>query len=164
MKQLYLVRHAKSSWRNPDLSDFARPLNERGERDAPFMGKRFCKYDVRPDLILSSPASRAISTAKIIAGEIGCSINEIQTDDGLYLADVPTLLNTVTRVDDAFNDLMVFAHNPGITEFAEYLSNYRIGNVPTCGAVCVKFDVQSWHDVKRGEGEFVFFDYPKKHL
>ncbi|MDA1274783.1 MAG: histidine phosphatase family protein [Verrucomicrobia bacterium] len=163
MKRLYIVRHAKSSWRTPELSDFERPINDRGKRDAPFMGQRFSKYRVESDLIISSPAKRAISTAKIIAREIGYPVKQIQTDQHLYLADVPTLLKAVTCLKDTMNDVMIFGHNPGITEFAETLSGYRIGNIPTCGVVCVSFNACAWRDVKRGSGNFEFFDFPKKH-
>ena len=164
MKRLYLIRHAKSSWSNAALSDFDRPLNDRGTRDAPLIGQRFSKYKVEPDLILSSPAKRAISTAKIIAGEIGYPVKKILTDRCLYLADVPTLLKTVTSLDDTSNKVMIFGHNPGMTEFAETLTSYRIENMPTCSVVCVNFDVRTWKDAKRGEGDLVFFDFPKKHL
>ncbi len=163
MKQLYLVRHAKSSWKDPVLTDMDRPLNKRGKRDAPFMGERLNKYDVQLDLIISSPAKRALSTAKIIAKEIGCPKKKIVANESVYMAGVPSLLNTIQGIDDSHSRVMFFGHNPGLTELAVYLSNYHVDNIPTCGIFCTDFDVDSWKEVSKGTGSFAFFDYPKKH-
>ncbi|MCU0646291.1 MAG: histidine phosphatase family protein [bacterium] len=163
MKQLILIRHAKSSWVDPDLSDRDRPLNNRGKRDAPFMGKRLKKeHNVKSDLILSSPAKRAIGTARIIAKAIGYPKEKIEIKDSLYGSGVTAMLNVIQYLDDSLNEVMLFGHNPDHTSLANYLSNQQVDNIPTCGVFCVDFDIQSWQDVKKGEGIFKFFDYPKK--
>ena len=162
MKRLYLIRHAKSSWNNADLADYERPLNKRGEKDTPFMGKRLKKHDVKPDLIISSPAKRALKTAKIIAQEIGYPTKKIYTNESIYDAAPLSLLNTIRNIDDLYDQVMLFGHN-SITELARYFTKYQVENVPTCGIFCIGFDLDSWEAVSEGKGDFIFFDYPKKH-
>ncbi len=164
MKRLYLVRHAKSSWKEPALADFDRPLNKRGKRDAPFMGKRLKEYQAQPDLIITSPAKRAAKTAKIIAQEIDVSKKRIIYDETIYEAGVSALLHAIQQTDNSADNLMLFGHNPGLTMLAEYLSDATVGNIPTCGIFCMDFDLGSWKNVEKGEGMVIFFDYPKKHL
>lgn len=165
MKRLYLIRHAKSSWSDPDLSDIDRPLNKRGKRDAPFMGKRLKKaHRANPDIILSSPAKRALRTAKILAREIDYPKGKIEIKDSLYGSGVQAMLNIIHYLDDSLDEVMLFGHNPDITSLANYLSDQQVDNIPTCGIFRVDFDVQSWKDVKKGAGIFKFFDYPKKHV
>jgi len=163
MRRLYLIRHAKSSWKNPGLADRDRPLNKRGKRDAPFMGTRLKKYNVKPDVIISSPAKRALDTAKIISKEINFPIAKIVTNESIYAADFSDLLLEIQIIDDAFDQVMIFGHNPELTELAEYLTNYQIDNMPTCSIFCIDFDINSWKEVSKGKGIFGFFDYPKKH-
>ncbi|MCH9008735.1 histidine phosphatase family protein [candidate division KSB1 bacterium] len=164
MKRLFLIRHAKSSWSDPDLRDFERPLNKRGKRDAPVMGARLARHKVNPDLILSSPARRAFKTAKIMASEIGCPIKKIQTHKAIYLADVPTLMDVLRKIDSACETVFLFGHNPGLTMLANYLTNYYVDNIPTSGIFCIDFEIASWREVSQGNGRVTFFDYPKKHL
>jgi phosphohistidine phosphatase len=163
VKRLYLIRHAKSSWKDPDLADFERPLNRRGKKDAPFMGKRLKKYGVKPDLIISSPAKRALKSATIIANEIDFPTKKIITDMTVYQADVPNLLDLIQNIDDSNSQVMLIGHNPDLTSLANYLSNYAISNIPTCGIFCIDFEISSWKNVAAGKGIFKFFDYPKKH-
>ena len=164
MKRLYLIRHAKSSWKDPTLTDLDRPLNKRGKRDAPFMGKRLKTHNIQPDLIISSPAKRAQRTAKIIAEEIGFSKEKIIYDESVYEAGVSTLLRVIRYIQDSANDVVLFGHNPGLTMLAESLTHTLIENIPTCGIFCIDFPVDSWKDIVEGSGTVVFFDYPKKHL
>ncbi len=164
MKRLYLVRHAKSSWKDLSLDDFDRPLNKRGKQDAPFMGKRVKKYKMLPDLIISSPAKRAAKTAKIIAKEIGFPKKKIIYDASIYEAGMASLITVVRNIDDLANEVMLFGHNPGLTILAEDLTNAQVDNIPTCGIFCIDFDVNSWKEIEEGKGRVVFFDYPKKYL
>lgn len=164
MKRLYLIRHAKSSWSNPDVGDFDRSLNDRGKRDAPEMGRRLKESKVEPELILSSPAKRARKTAKIVAKEINFPKKHIMTDESIYLAGVSTLLEVIRHIDDALHQVILVGHNPGLTDLADYLTNCQIDNIPTCGIFCMDFDIRSWKEVAKGEGKFVFFDYPKKAI
>ena len=121
MKTIYLVRHAKSSWDDPFQDDFDRPLNERGRTDAPRMARRLKEKEIHPDLLLSSPAARAISTCKVIAETAGYHHNQIKTDSRLYHASEETLLQIVKKLSDEIDVVMIFAHNPGLTDFANRL-------------------------------------------
>ncbi len=164
MKTLYLVRHAKSSWDNPELADFDRPLNDRGKRDAPRMGKKLREREIHPNLIISSPAKRAMSTGKRIAEALGFPQKNIKTDQGLYHANAEELLSIVQKLPDTCERIVLIGHNPGLTDFANDLTRDQavITNVPTCGVVAYEFDVNSWQQVDFGKGRFLFFDYPKK--
>lgn len=162
MKRLYLVRHAKSSWNDSRLSDFERPLNERGERDAPVMGKRLAAGKIKPDVLITSAAKRAQTTARTIAGEIGYPLDRIIVEKELYLADVKYLFKFIRHLDDELDEVMLFGHNPGFTEVANYLTREKIENMPTCSIFCIDFDVDSWRDISGHSGICRFFDYPKK--
>lgn len=161
MKRLYLVRHAKSSWKHPYLEDMERPLNKRGKRDAPLMGKYLAANKVKPDLIISSPARRAIETARTIAEELGYSKKKIVAREEIYEAGENKIIDTIRETDNEVETLMVFGHNPGFTILANTLSNCNIDNIPTCGVFCVDFDIGSWAELDEKKGKFVFFDYPK---
>ena len=162
MKTLYLIRHAKSSWDDPFLDDFDRPLNKRGRADAPRMGKRLKEKSIHPDLMVSSPAERALSTCLIIAEKIGYRVHDIHTDRRLYHASEDQWLSIVREFNDANDEVAMFGHNPGLTEFVNKLNRaFVTDNVPTCGIACMKFPVESWKEVKWGTGEIDFFDFPK---
>jgi phosphohistidine phosphatase len=163
MKTLYVVRHAKSSWIDPLVSDFERGLNDRGKKDAPRMGKRLKEKNIYPDLILSSPAKRALSTAKRIAEVIKYPKDKIKTDPKLYHADEDTLLSITQKIKNKHDVVLLFGHNPGLTDFVNALSalELNIENIPTCGIVAISLPVNSWEDVKWKSGKLLFFDYPK---
>jgi phosphohistidine phosphatase len=161
MKKLYVIRHAKSSWAEPDMADFERPLNERGKTDAPMMGKRLKKAKIHPDLIISSPAKRALKTAKIIAKELDFPKEQIVTDGAIYPGGVSGLLDVIHSLHDSFQTVILVGHNPGLTDLANYLTDVQIDNIPTCGVFCVDFEIQSWKKVGEGNGICVLFDYPK---
>jgi len=163
MKRLYLLRHAKSSWKDPELEDFDRPLNKRGKRDAPFMGQRLRLANIRPDLIISSPAKRAGKTAKIFAAQIEYSVKKIQWRESLYGAGTLTLLGILQEIADPVKQAMLVGHNPGLTLLAECLTGEAVDNIPTSGVFAVDLDVTSWGQTGEGCGTLVFFDYPKKH-
>ena len=161
MKTLYLVRHAKSSWDDPKLDDFERPLNERGLKDAPRMGRRLSDKGVSPDLIISSPAARAIATAKLISEELGYSKKNIQQARAMYHAGPGNLLDEIRKVDDKYETLVMVGHNPGITEFANDLLKESIGNIPTAGVVAGNLKINTWKETEFGCGKLLFFDFPK---
>ena len=164
MKTLTLVRHAKSSWHDTDLSDRERPLNKRGLRDAPIMGRRAVEAGIRPSLIIASPAVRAWTTAKVFATELGYPVEFLQREDDIYLASLDRLLEVVASQDAGFNNLMLFGHNPGLTDFANYLSPGLTNNLPTAGIVSVEFDRDDWLLFERPKTELVAYDYPKNQL
>ena len=161
MKELYLVRHAKSSWDFPNLSDHDRPLNGRGKRNAPEMGKRLKSLGILPDLLISSTAKRAYKTAKAIADEIGYSTEKIIVASDIFHASIENILDIVNDQLEETKSLMLFGHNPGFTWFANSFGVLEIGNIPTAGIVA--FEVtKPWKDVTWGDGSMLFFDYPKK--
>ncbi len=163
MKKLYLLRHAKSSWGDAGLKDFNRPLNKRGLEDAPMIGKRLHEADPQPpDLIMSSPAKRAATTARLIADEIGYPTDDIRFHAGLYLASVPDLLDILHETEDSIDKLMVVGHNPGLTDLTVYLTDYLIDNMPTCGVFCIEVLGESWQALGRRCGKVTYFDYPEK--
>ena len=162
MKTLTLVRHAKSSWRDMHLSDRKRPLNKRGKRDAPAMGKRMLRHGIRPALIISSPAKRAWSTAKKIAAEISYPRELLQRDDSLYLASVDDILDVIVAQDNGVDSLMIVGHNPGLTSFANFLSPGLTSNLPTAGIVSVAIDQDDWNLYEQPDTKLLVHDYPKK--
>ncbi len=165
MKTLYIIRHAKSSWKHPGLTDAERPLNERGKRDAPLMGKRLKERGVMPDAIISSPANRAITTAQIIAREIGFPIENIISDESIYESGFEGLLQLIHFIGNSYNQVFLFGHNPGFSWLANHLAtDFSVGNLPTCGIVCLEFEVDSWRKVSKNSGRCEFYDYPKMDL
>ena len=161
MKILTLVRHAKSSWGDASLSDRQRPLNARGKRDAPVMGKRIADHAIRPSLILTSPAVRARTTARIIAQELSYPVEFLQSEDSLYLASLDDLLDTLVAQDPTFNSLMIVAHNPGLTDFANFLIPGLTNNLPTAGVVSVELPKDDWNLYEQPNAKLVAYDYPK---
>jgi phosphohistidine phosphatase len=164
MKILYICRHAKSSWDYPELHDFERPLNNRGKRDAPLMGKILYEKNINVDKIISSPAKRAYKTAKIIAKYIGFNITAIQKDEKIYSASAGELIAIIQKVPDSVSSLMIFGHNPAFTSLNNYLSDISLDNIPTSGIVCLKFDISSWKEIDPQRSKQIFFEYPKLHL
>ena len=146
MKTLILVRHAKSSWAEPGLADRDRVLNDRGRRNAPEMGKRLAKYPLKPDVILSSPAVRALTTAELMAEELDYKRADIHVDDRLYAAEADRLVEVVRELGDGPKRVMVVGHNPEMTELAQRLSG-TIDHMPTCAVAVFTFDIASWRDL-----------------
>ena len=163
MKKIYLIRHAKSSWKEEGKSDFERGLNKRGKRDLKYMANRLKSFRVMPDLILSSPAKRAKKTAIEIAKTIGYKVNDISFQDSLYDSSVNSYLYLLDSLDNKYDSIFIVGHNPTITEVGEFLSGAILTNMPTCSIVCIEFSTDSFQNIKEGSGKILFFDYPKKH-
>ena len=163
MKTIYLVRHAKSSWKYPDLDDFERPLNKRGSKSAPFMGTILKKLKVRPDLILSSPANRAAMTARIIADKISYPLENICFSESIYEFSANALIDVIKDLDDVVNKAMLVGHNPALTDLANYIGDKAISNIPTSGVFCADLDIPSWAKISDHCGKLKFFEFPKKH-
>ena len=161
MKTLTILRHAKSSWDEPALADRDRPLSPRGRKDAPMMGRRIAAAGIRPSLILSSPAVRAWKTARAAGRALGYPLEFLQREPALYLASLDELLDVVSGQDNQFNNLMLVGHNPGLTEFANFLAPGLTNNLPTAGVVCVAIDQDDWDLHARPATELVLYDYPK---
>lgn len=160
-KTLYLVRHAKSSWSDPSLSDRDRPLNKRGRRSAPDMGSRLAARGHRPDLIISSPAKRALMTAKIIAEEVGYAKSGIVTDESMYFSGVSGMEKMLERVDDSYQKVMIVGHNPAMTSLMNKLSGSDVYNMPTCAVAIIGYDMTSWSELSSEGGKLLEYDFPK---
>lgn len=159
-KYLLLIRHAKSDWNN-DLSDFDRPLNNRGHRDAPAMAERLLKNKLVPQQLISSPAKRAITTATYFADIFQIEPQNILQEEEIYEASSSTLLKVINRIDNQYNFVALFGHNPALTDIAVKLSDGDIVDIPTCGMTLIKFTFDDWSLISKGTGELQFFDYPK---
>jgi phosphohistidine phosphatase len=158
---LYLVRHAKSSWDDPSLGDRERPLNRRGEKNAPDMGRRMREQGHVPDLIISSPANRALTTARVIAHEVGLDPEQIRVEDDLYFSGTRGMLGVLDQVDPRYRRVMMTGHNPVMTMLLNELSNAQVYNMPTCAVAIIGFDMDNWSDVYTTDGELLGYDYPK---
>jgi len=163
MKTLIVVRHAKSSWDDPGLSDLNRPLNDRGERDAPMMAKRLKDRGLTISSIVTSPAVRARTTCNVFVDLLGFPKDQVKEVKELYHAGDEIILSVVKKLADQAQDVaLLFGHNPGVTEFVNNLLEEDIDNVPTAGVVCCKLKIEKWNDAEWGCGEMEFFDWPKK--
>ncbi len=161
MKNLVIIRHAKSSWDDPLLNDHQRPLADRGLRDAPKMGNRLKKKGIIPDAMISSDAERAKATALITAESLDFPKEKIRFTPYLYHASASDMLSEIKKTADSVHTLFVFGHNPGENDLIWKLGG-EIDNLPTSGQFGFKFDVNSWSDIGKKNAKFWFFDYPKK--
>ena len=161
MKTLYLLRHAKSSWSFDELSDQERPLNDRGRDDAPLMGQALAKRHIHPDIIVSSPAVRAMSTALLVAREMQFPHEKIKVEPGIYGAEVDDLLAIIKGLPDAAGSVLLVGHNPTITEVANVLSPSSLNEMPTAAVVCLRFSCDHWEEVSTVNAEFYFYDFPR---
>lgn len=162
MKTVFLVRHAKSSWKYPDLDDFERPLNRRGRNNLKYISRFLNDLNVVPDLILSSPATRAAVTARGIAAGTDYPSDRIRYSESIYLADEDALLEVIKGLDDSVKNVILVGHNPGLTRLASYIGDREIDNIPTCGVFCVELDIISWSNIKGHSGRMRFIEFPGK--
>ena len=158
---LTLMRHAKSSWGDADLEDHERPLNERGERDAPEMGRRLKERGLRPTALVTSSATRTRHTARHVAKALGFPIEFIQVDRSLYHASADDMLGVIADQDATFHHLIVVGHNPGISVLANRLSDDLVGDMPTAGVLTVSADVGGWDEFAFAAHSVVGYDYPR---
>ena len=147
MKKLIIVRHCKSSWSDISLSDFDRPLNNRGMNDGNLMSGKLLENLSSVDLLLSSSSNRTVLTSKFFIDKI--NINKIKYEDELYHADYKTIINKLKKVDNIINKLMVIGHNPGLTYLVNYFSNIRLYNLPTTGIVIFDFLIDNWKEIDK---------------
>lgn len=164
MKTLYLMRHAKSSWEDKNIEDIDRPLNERGNRNAPFMGQIMQQNGILPEEIITSSAERNLATLRHICPIIDFPFSNVKVDYNLYNAPVATIIMTIKEVPEYINSLMIVGHNPGMTDLVVYLSGTPIDNIPTCGIVELHYPRKSWMEIDLGTCEFKRFEYPKKYF
>ncbi len=160
MKTLYLIRHAKSSW-SFDLSDHDRPLGKRGRKDVIRMGQHLASLQPRPEVLISSTASRAFYTALHICDQLNIDEGHIRLDKRLYHAGANEILQVVKNAPNC-DRLAIFGHNPGFTSATNALAKLEFDNIPTCGIIGINFNVKYWKDVDFGLGLLAFFYFPKK--
>lgn len=161
MKTLYLLRHAKAALGSVDTKDFDRPLNERGVSDAHMMARRLKDQGVAIDLIVSSPALRAMTTATIVADVFEKPEQDIVLDRQIYLAGSAKLLQIVSFFDESAQSAILVAHNPALTDLSELLARSGIADIPTAGLVSIEIPVDNWLEVREGDAKLTAFDYPK---
>jgi len=162
MKTLLIIRHAKSD-QSFFGNDFERPLNERGKKDAPEMAKRILEKGVRIDAFVASPAKRAKKTAELFCETYKGFSEDIIFITALYHAPADGFYEAIKHLDDLFNTVAIFAHNPGITYFVnDLVTDIRIDNMPTCAVFALQINISNWKDFAKAKKDFLFFDYPKK--
>jgi len=164
MRTIFLIRHAKSSWDNPGLRDFNRPLNERGLHDAPKMAKILVKQGVKPDLLVSSPAKRALTTALFFAEAFGLADEAVMREQDIYEAGPTDIFQIINRLPDSAQTVLLFGHNPTLTEVANRFSEDFIDNVPTCGIVQIESVADSWRAFYEGNANVKAYFFPKEVL
>lgn len=165
MKRLTLVRHAKSDWKNSALKDFDRPLSRRGLKEAPGMGELLAEQKVHVDLMITSPAVRALETARIFAEALDYPLRRLKTADRLYLARPADILEVVRAVGSRVHHLMLFGHNPGLSEFAQELTgDAQLGELPTCAVYTMEFAISGWTDARYGEALNASLTQPRNFL
>lgn len=162
-KKLFIVRHGKSDWSAPDLSDIDRPLKSRGIRDAYKMAELLKQKKEHADLIISSPAARAIHTAIIFSRILQIPEKNILIEFELYMADSESIKTYCLGISDEYNKVMIFGHNPGFTALVNKYIPSEISNLPTSSLVILDFNCNSWKDIDPAVLQNHFFDYPKKH-
>lgn len=163
MKTLYILRHAKSSWKFENLSDHDRPLNKRGRKDAELMGQELHSRGVEPNMIMSSSAVRAISTATLVGKELGYDADDIVVNDSIYGAGKDDLLEIVQATPAEVQYLMIVGHNEAISDFANMLAPDHVASLPTAGIVALEFNCDSWYDINRKNAKLLFYDFPKNY-
>jgi len=156
MKQLLLVRHAKSSWKY-DVNDAERPLKKRGFKDATLVSNALKKSSFTPDIIFSSPANRALSTCKVFITNLGYNDEILNIKDELYDFGGQNVINFITKIDDSYEKVMIFGHNHAFTSICNIFGDQYIDNLPTSGLVIINFDVTSWKTIKKGITELTIF-------
>ncbi|MFN0030605.1 MAG: SixA phosphatase family protein [Flavobacteriales bacterium] len=163
MKKIYLLRHAKSDWSDPVCADFDRPLNMRGLRDAPFMAKKLAGNEYSIQLILSSPANRAITTAQFFAEALKIGASALQIEEKIYDASVKDLIQIICSLSESYSTVLIVGHNPGMSLLAAYLTNSQM-DMPTCAIACIELEIETWNMTSKATGSIVSFDYPKKYF
>lgn len=164
MRTLFLIRHAKSSWDNPGLRDFDRPLNKRGLHDAPQMAKTLVKQGVKPDLLVSSPAKRALTTALFFAENFDIADEAVVREERIYEASPREILRIISQLPDSAQTVLLFGHNPTFTEVANHFTDDFIDNIPTCGIVQIESKADSWKEFSESDATVTACFFPKEIL
>ena len=162
MKTVTIVRHAKSEWGNDNLDDLYRPLCESGYTDARILSKQMSKKIATPDCWLTSPAIRAYSTAIVFANSFKYDVEKILIKKKIYEANVKNLKQVINQIPDGFSNVILFGHNPGLTNFFNEVSDSFADNIPTCGVLLLKSNTGKWKDFFTKKLQNSFTAYPKE--
>jgi phosphohistidine phosphatase len=161
MKTLLIMRHAKSSWKDKDLKDRKRPLSKRGKRNAPQMGELIKEKELVPQIILASDAVRAHQTVELLTGTSGFS-GKVQYDDDLYMAEADEYLDSLRKVSDDFERVMIVGHNPGLESLLPLLTG-RVESLPTAAVAHLTLPIDHWKEIsKKTKAELVEIWKPKE--
>ena len=160
-KSVFLVRHAKSDWNDFTISDHDRPLNARGKKDAPDMADYLKKHDLNPKAIYTSTAKRAKDTALVFAERLGIENKDFFQLKKLYHPTPETILDVIKEADDQYSSIGIFCHNPGVTYFVNYVLDYDLDNVATCGIIHMTSDAGIWLDISKENLKFKDYFFPK---
>jgi len=161
-RKLFIVRHGKSSWDHEGLEDIDRPLATRGIRNAGEMAKRLLAKNLLPQLILSSPASRALNTALIMSKSWDLSAENLRIIEALYMADLSEIEQVIAGVSAEIRDLAIFGHNPSFTAYANSFLEFPLDNLPTAGVVILTLESENWDGIGRKHVKETYVDYPKR--
>ena len=162
MKTLFILRHAKSSWKDDALADFDRPLNSRGLDEAAFIGTGIYQNGIQTDLFISSPAKRAKQTA-ILVRETSQIAAQIQYDERIYEASPLTLLNIITEIEDKYESALLVGHNPGFESLIKILTGELLA-FPTAGFAKINLQIEKWSDAAPDSGEVKLLMYPNHEI
>jgi len=163
MKELIIVRHAKSDWGTEFLKDVDRHLSERGYRDAYLLSEWYAKNKTNPDQLIASTGTRATSTAFIFARSMHYDMKNFKLEEKIFEANLETLLSAVKSLDEEKNSVMLFGHNPALTNLCNYLSDdLFFDEIPTCGIVSYKLNTKSWSELERKKGAINYYQFPKE--
>jgi len=164
MMQLTLIRHAKSDWENEALKDIDRHLNARGYNNAYQLSEWYVNNQIKPDLIISSSATRALSTALIFVRTLNYNIADLIIETEIYESTSNIILSVIKKQNDLKKSILLFGHNPSLTNFAnEFCTNLFIDNIPTCGIISINFETDSWKNISPQNSSLNFHKFPKEY-
>lgn len=161
MKTLYIIRHAKAEDRSLTMKDFDRELTENGKSDAVLIGKELNQLQVKPTMILTSSAKRAVQTAEIIVNELDLSIENIVGHENIYDASLKSILEVISQSPDKVSTLMIFGHNPSFKDLVNYLGNKIFAKLPKGSVVSLTFDTNNWSEIRKRSGKLTYYEFPK---
>ena len=162
MKQLTLVRHAKSSWDLPEMEDYYRPLNPRGVKNAYAIGDELAIRGVFPDVVITSPAVRAMNTAIILSRKLDFPLERMEANANMYEASVTDVMKIMSSINDSVSHAMLVGHNPTLTMLINRLQKKPLDNLPTCGVYHLELDISSWSEIYDAKGKVQFALFPKQ--
>ena len=159
-KQLFIVRHGKSSWEYEDVDDIDRPLKTKGINDAYVMARRLASKNKKPQLILSSPANRALHTSLIFARILDYPLSNLRVNETIYNGDENDILQLIHETDDSISTLMIFGHNPFSTDLSNFFLKDKLDKLPTAGITSLNFKAERWEDISKDNVSTELVDYP----